>query len=105
MRKIAVCVMSRANYGRLKSVIDAIIGHPQLTLQLIVGCSCLSLPYNIDAKIDCLLYSDTKEAMAKVAGYVAVEMASTLARLNPDIVLVHGDRYEILGCALAASYR
>lgn len=106
MGKIAVCVMSRANYGRLKSVIDAIIEHPQLELQLIVGCSALSLniPYNIDAKIDCLLANDTKGNMAKTEGLLTIEMVTALERLKPDIVLVHGDRYEVLACAVAASY-
>jgi UDP-hydrolysing UDP-N-acetyl-D-glucosamine 2-epimerase len=103
-KKIAVCVMSRANYGRLKSVIDAIIEHPQLELQLICGCSCLNLPYKIDTKIDCLMFNDSKGNMAKTEGLLTIEMVTTFERLQPDIVLVHGDRFEVLACAVAASY-
>ena len=40
-RKICVVVNSRANYGRIKSVMRAIQDHPNLELQTIVGASAL----------------------------------------------------------------
>jgi len=40
-RKICVVVNSRANYGRIKSVLKAVQAHPDLELQLIVGASAL----------------------------------------------------------------
>ena len=41
MRKVCVVVHSRANYGRIKTVLRAITEHPDLELQLIVGSSAL----------------------------------------------------------------
>jgi UDP-N-acetylglucosamine 2-epimerase len=40
-RTICVVVNSRANYGRIKSVLRAAQAHPDLELQLIVGASAL----------------------------------------------------------------
>ena len=44
LRKVCVVVNSRANYGRIKSVLEAIKAHPQLELQLITGASALLQP-------------------------------------------------------------
>lgn len=106
MIKVAVCVMSRANYGRLKSVIDNIIDSPSLELQLILGASFYNadIPYTVDARIQCLINSDDHEAMAITTGVLLPQIAHTLQRLQPDVVLVHGDRYEVLACAIASSY-
>ena len=43
MRKVCVVVHSRANYGRIKTVMREIQNHPDLELQLIVGSSALLL--------------------------------------------------------------
>ena len=40
-RKVCVVVASRANYGRIKSVLKAVQDHPNLELQLIVAASAL----------------------------------------------------------------
>ena len=40
-RKICIVVNSRANYGRIKSVIREVLRHPETELQLIVGASAL----------------------------------------------------------------
>ena len=40
-RKVCIVVNSRANYGRIKSVLAAVTAHPQLELQLVVGASAL----------------------------------------------------------------
>ena len=40
-RKICIVIHSRANYGRIKSVMNAINNHAQLELQLLVGSSAL----------------------------------------------------------------
>jgi UDP-hydrolysing UDP-N-acetyl-D-glucosamine 2-epimerase len=104
MKKICVCVMSRANYGRLKSVINAIKEHPSLTLQLIVGCSALSLDIEADYRIQCLINGDDTEAMVLTTGVLMTKITDAFKALKPDVVLIHGDRYEMLAVATAASY-
>lgn len=106
MKKICVVVMSRANYGRLKSVMKAIQEHPGLTLQLITGCSALSLPmeYEPDYRIQCLINGDDTEAMAITTGVLLTKVTDALKNLNPDVVLIHGDRYELTAVATAAAY-
>jgi len=103
MRKILVCVLSRANYGRLRSVIDGIKQHPNLELQLLTGASYYNtLPAHAD--IQCLCRGDDKESMVITTANLMDKVAHELRRLKPDIVLVHGDRYEVLAAATAAAY-
>ena len=49
MRKVAVVVKSRANYARIRSVIDAINYHPNLELQLVLADSVLLPMYHAAA--------------------------------------------------------
>jgi UDP-hydrolysing UDP-N-acetyl-D-glucosamine 2-epimerase len=96
--------MSRANYGRLKSVIKAIDEHPQLERQLIVGASAYMMDVNADFRIQCLMYGDDTEAMAITTGVLLTKITDAFKQLKPDIVLMHGDRYEMLAVATAAAY-
>jgi len=104
VRKICVFIGSRANWGRLKSVCKAIQEHPDLELQVITGASVFNLPIEADAKIQCLVEGDNLQAMTLTAGLVLTQIGGVLERLKPDMVLVHGDRYEVLPVALAAAY-
>jgi len=104
-KSIAVFIGSRANWGRLKSVCKAIKNHPNLELNLIVGASGLwcDIPYPHE-RIECLLNSDTTQGMCLTTGLLLTQVATILDRLKPDIVLVHGDRYEVLAVATASAY-
>ena len=116
MRKISVVVHSRANYGRVKTVLQAILKHPKLELQIIVGASALLYRYgdlpNIISKdglvvnscVHSIVEGDTPKAMAKSTGLTIIELANEFERLKPDIVLTVADRYETLATAVAASY-
>jgi UDP-hydrolysing UDP-N-acetyl-D-glucosamine 2-epimerase len=53
-------------------------------------------------RVEMLLSSDTPEAMAKSTGLGTIEFADALARHRPDILLIVGDRYELLSVACAA---
>jgi UDP-hydrolysing UDP-N-acetyl-D-glucosamine 2-epimerase len=105
-RKIAVFVGSRANYGRLKSVCKAIQESDALELILILGASFYNaeVEFPVASRIQCLIGSDDHEAMALTTGVLLTKVAMELERLKPDIVLVHGDRYEVLAVAQAAAY-
>ena len=60
--------------------------------------------YSISAKILMNIGGGSTTAMAKTAGLGAIEFASVLERLQPHLVVVRADRYEILPLAMTASY-
>lgn len=106
LRKICVVITNRAPYGRLKSVMKAIQEHPHLELQVIKAASAYELPidFKADAEIQCLIDGDNTNAMALTTGVFLTQIGGILQGLKPDIVLIHGDRFEQLGVAIAASY-
>lgn len=87
---------------------------PALELQLVVSGMHLSPLYgltvneieadgfSISAKIDILLSSDTPEATAKTIGLGIVSFADYFSMNRPDILLILGDRTELLAPAIAA---
>lgn len=104
---IAVVVASRANWGRVKSVCRAIDDHPKLNLRIILAASAMGLEidYEPDAIIQCLLDGDNLQGMTLTTGLFLAQVGGVLERLKPDIVYLHGDRYELLAPAIAASYQ
>ena len=114
MRKICVVTGTRAEYGLLYWLMREIKADETLQLQLIVTGMHLSTEFgltyqviesdgfNIDAKIEMLLASDTPVGITKSMGLGLIGFADALANLKPDIVVVLGDRYEILVAAQAA---
>ena len=107
MRKIAVMVASRANWGRVKSVCKAIDEHPNLTLQLIVAASAVDipLPYKPDAVVQCLVDGDDTQTMTLTTGLFLCQIGGVLERLKPDVLYLHGDRHELSAPAIAAAYQ
>lgn len=115
-RKICFIITSKIHYGRSKMILKEIQNHPDLELQIIVGASAIlptygdilaimerdGFPYN--AKITMTFEGGTPVAMAKTAGIGITEFATAFENLSPDIVIVRGDRYEVLSAAIAASY-
>jgi len=115
-RKVCIVIISRANYGRIKSVLKAIDNHPDLELQLIVGASALLWRFGkvIDIikqdgfKINTTVYltieGENPTTMAKSTGLALIELATSLENLKPDIVLTVADKYETLATAIASTY-
>ncbi|HLB41812.1 MAG TPA: UDP-N-acetylglucosamine 2-epimerase [Gammaproteobacteria bacterium] len=113
-RKIAVVTGTRADYGLLFCLMHEIQRDPDLTLQVMVTGMHLSpefgLTYkliekdgfNIDAKIEMLLSSDTAVGVAKSIGLGIIGFTDALAKLLPDMVVLLGDRFEALAVAQAA---
>jgi len=107
-RKICVVTGSRADYGLLYPIIKEIHKSKFLELQVIATCMHLSpefgLTYReiemdgvkIDWKVDMLLTSDTPVGIAKSIGLATIGIADALNHLKPDIILILGDRYELL---------
>lgn len=115
-RKVCVVLVDRANYGRLKPVMQAIQSHPALELQVVAAGTMVlerfGQPmkivaqdgFDISGEVYIELEGSTPATMAKSVGFGVVEFASEFQRLKPDLVLLIGDRYEALAAAIAAAY-
>ena len=105
---------TRAEYGILRGLLSKIKDDMSLNLQLIVtgthlspefGSTYLEIEsdgFEIDRKIEMLLSSDTSSAVAKSMGFGLIGFADAISELNPDMIVLLGDRYEILCAASAA---
>lgn len=115
-RKVCIVVNSRANYGRIKSVLASVQAHPALELQLVVGASALLYRFgNVreimqrdgftpDAAVYTIVEGETPTTMAKSTGLAIIELATIFENLKPDVVLTVADRFETMATAVAASY-
>ena len=115
-RKICVVINSRANYGRIKSVLSAIRERDDLDLKIIVGASALLHRFGevhkiIDkdgftpsATVYSIVEGETPTTMAKSTGMAIMELSTLFENLKPDIVITVADRFETMATAIAASY-
>jgi len=115
-RKVCVVVNSRANYGRIKSVLHEINKHPGLELYLIVGASALlyrfgnvkeiieSDGFEINGVVYLIIEGENPTTMAKSTGMAIMELATMFENMKPDIVVTVADRFETMATAIAASY-
>lgn len=116
MRKICVVTGSRAEYGLLSGLMHAIQDDSELELQVIATNMHLSpefgLTYrdieadgfHIDKKVLMLLSSDTANATAKSVGLGFMGFADAYEDLKPDMIVVLGDRYEIVSAVSTALF-
>lgn len=116
MRKICVVTGSRAEYGLLKGLMCLIDQSVDLQLQVIATNMHLSpefgLTYreiekdgfSIDKKVEMLLSSDTPNATAKSVGIGMIGFADAYEDLKPDMVVVLGDRYEVISAVSTALF-
>lgn len=114
-RRICVVTGSRAEYGLLQWIMRHLQDDSSIQLQVLATGMHLSPEYGntwqaivadgftIDRKIEMLLSSDTPQAMAKSTGIGLMGVADALHDLAPDLLLVLGDRFEILAAATAAA--
>ena len=105
---------SRAEYGLLYWLLREIQGDPRLQLQLAVTGSHLAPGFgltlrqieadgfNLDARVDMLVASDTPAGIGKSIGLGVIGFADAFATLKPDLIVILGDRFEILAAAQAA---
>ena len=113
-RKICVVTGSRAEYGLLYWLIHDILNGKDLDLQLVVTGMHLSREYGytvqqieadgfaISHKVEMLVSSDTPTGITKSIGLGMISFADVYASLRPDLVVMLGDRFEILAAASAA---
>ena len=114
VRKICVFTGSRADYGLLLWLMKGLDAEPDVALQILVSGSHLCSEFGDTAKlleadglraaaqVEMVLSADTPVAVATSLGLGTIRYAQTLEALQPDIVVVLGDRYEALALAQAA---
>lgn len=115
-RRVCVVVNSRANYGRIKSVLRAVQDHPDLELKLIAGASALlwrfgnvaeqikADGFQVDAVVYSIVEGENPTTMAKSTGMGIMELATQFENIKPDIAITVADRFETMATAIAASY-
>ncbi len=113
-RKICVVTGSRADYGHLYWLLRAIQNDKKLRLQLVVTGMHLKKEFGLtyrrieddgfkaDAKLDILRFSNSEEGVSQSIGLGVQLFAKTFKKLNPDMVIVFGDRFEMLSATIAA---
>jgi len=116
IRKICIVVGSRANYSSIKSAMRAIQDHSDLELQLVLGASALLDRYGTVAEqikedgfeslaeVFMLIEGENPTTMAKSTGVGLMELPTVFERINPDIVITVGDRFETMATTLASAY-
>lgn len=113
-RRICIVTGTRAEFGLLRWLMEAINSHSELTLQVVATGMHLSAEFGdtyheieeagfqIDAKVEMLLSSDTSSAVTKSMGLGVIGFADAYERLAPDVLVVLGDRFEIFAATSAA---
>ncbi len=115
VRKICVVTATRAEYGLLKCLLEDIQADSNLELQIISTGAHLSPEFGltnqqieedgftVNKKIEILLSSDTPIGVSKSMGLAQISFAEAFDELKPDIVVVLGDRYELIPIVSAAN--
>lgn len=112
-RRICVVTGTRAEYGLLYWLMKEIENDESLELQLIVTGMHLSpefgltykeveQDFKIDKKIEMLLSSDTSIGISKSMGLAQISFVEAYAELQPNLLVVLGDRYEIFSAVSSA---
>lgn len=113
-RRIAIVTGARSDYGLLYWVIKGIYDDPELKLLLIVTGMHLSRRFGLTVReiekegfpiaerVKIPLSSDAEEGIAESMGIGVKGFAKAYERLKPDILIVLGDRFEILSAVMAA---
>ncbi len=106
---------SRADYGHLYWVLKALESDPRVTLQLVVAGSHFSKRHGSSyrriiadgfrpaAVVRTTVVADTDAAAAAAVGRLTIGLGNVFADLRPDLMVILGDRYELLGAAAVAT--
>ncbi|XP_041838099.1 bifunctional UDP-N-acetylglucosamine 2-epimerase/N-acetylmannosamine kinase isoform X3 [Melanotaenia boesemani] len=117
-KKLRVCVATcnRADYSKLAPIMFGIKSHPdEFDLEVVVLGSHLIDDYgntfrmieqddfDIGSKLHTIVRGEDEAAMVESVGLALVKLPDVLQRLRPDILVVHGDRFDALALATAAA--
>lgn len=117
-RRLRICVITstRADYGLLKHLMRAIFERHEFELQIVASGTHLSVThgyttteiesdgFHIDRRVDLNLTDDSAKGIARSTALGITGFCDVFADLTPDLVLILGDRYEILSAAIAALF-
>lgn len=114
MKSVCAVTGTRAEYGLLRLLLEELSSSKNINLQLLVTGTHLSQKhgftykeieadgFSIDWKVNMLDEGNDAVALTKAMGKALSGFADAYAALKPDIVVLVGDRYEILMAAVAA---
>ncbi len=114
MRNVGLVTAARSDFGIYRPVIQKIEGEPDLDLQLFVTGMHLSEEfgmtvgeierdgYVITDRVPMLLSSDSPEGIAESMGQGTIGFARSFGQARPDILVVLGDRFEMMSAVTAA---
>lgn len=114
MKKVCVVTASRSEYGLLRWTIDGLLNSHKLQLQLVVTGAHLDEEqgltyrdieadgYPITYKVNMRIDSSSKESIVESLGHCSIGFSKAFSELQPDLVVVLGDRYELLPICSAA---
>ena len=114
MFRICVVTGTRAEYGLLKPLLQLLRDDADFCLQIIATGAHLSPEFGytiqsitndgfcVTETLEMLLSSDSAVGVTKSLGLACIGFADALNRLNPNLVILLGDRYEILAAAQCA---
>lgn len=114
MLKICAVTGSRAEFGLLKKLLLLMHADNDIDLQLIATGMHLAPEFGstwreieasglkITKKIDMLVGSESKGAVSKSMGVALISFSDAFEELKPDLILVLGDRFEMLSAGIAA---
>lgn len=113
-RKICIVTGTRAEYGLLSNLANKLRQDEAIDLQMVVTGMHLSPEFGstykeiendgffIDEKIEILLSADSSTGIVKSIGLAAISFADAFNRLQPDLLIILGDRFEMLAAAQTA---
>lgn len=114
MKKICVFTGGRAEYGLLRPLLNELRDNKDIELQILVSGMHLSAEFGLtykeiekdgflcDEKVEMVLSSDTPVAISKSMAIGMIGFSEALTRLNPDILVTLGDRYENMSIVTTA---
>lgn len=116
-KKICFVILSRANYGSIKSLMHEVRNNKKFTIQVIVGASAVLKKFGnvsneikkdgfrINSFLEFQSSSLLLETMSSTVGNGLLKISESLKSLKPDFVFTVGDRYETMATALATVYQ
>ncbi|GIU43391.1 UDP-N-acetyl glucosamine 2-epimerase [Shewanella colwelliana] len=116
MRKILAILVDRANYGRMKPVLTSLQADSDIELEVLCTGTML-LPrfgqvvdivesdgFRVSSKVYMEIEGSNPTTMSKSIGLGIVQLSTEFERIDPDFILLIGDRYEALAAAISAAY-
>lgn len=114
-RRVCIATGTRAEWGLLSGIASRLAASPSVELQIVATNMHLDPRYgmtvneitadgfHVNERVPLPPLSDSEADRARAAGFCTAGMADAFERLAPDVVIILGDRYEMLATALAAS--